>query len=103
MTQVIICSMSSGLDEMPRKDQRDVVKVLRVLAKCGRYSVFEATSNQTIARMMDKICHKGCTIIKADGSRKDYGLLIRRTVGEYPWTNIALTEGGIALLEDYPE
>ena len=103
MNQVIICSMSSGLDDMKRKDQRDVVKVLRVLAECGRYSIFEATANQTIARMMDQLHHKGYTLVKPDGSRKDYGLLIKRTGGEYPWTNIALTKGGRALLEDYPE
>ncbi|MFZ2306822.1 MAG: hypothetical protein WAW73_20300 [Rhodoferax sp.] len=102
MTNVIICSFSSGLDDMKRKDQRDVVKVLRVLAEAGRYSVFEATANQTIASMMDKICHKGCTLVGADGVKREYGKLINVTEKAYPWTDIELTEGGKRLLEDNP-
>lgn len=102
MTCVIICSFSSGLDDMKRKDQKDVVKVLRVLAKCGRYSVFEATDNQTIATMMDRITRKKCTLVGKDGVEREYGRLLRRTGGEYPWTEIELTEGGKRLLEDNP-
>ena len=83
-----ICSFSAGLDEMKRKDQADPVKVLRVLAKCGRYSVFEATDNQTIAEMMTRLLSKG---------------FIEATGGQYPWTEIALTDGGKRLLEDNPE
>ncbi|MBC7620609.1 MAG: hypothetical protein H7293_16765 [Candidatus Saccharibacteria bacterium] len=102
MTTVIVCSFSSGIEDMKRKDQRDVVKVLRVLAAAGRYSVFEATANQTIASMMDKICHKGCTLVAANGIKRNYGPLIVRTGGAYPWTEIELTAGGKRLLEDNP-
>ena len=102
MTSVIICSFSSGLDDMKRKDQKDVVKVLRILAECGRYSVFEATANQTIASMMDRICHKGCTLVAPDGTKREYGKLVRILGGNYPWTHIELTDGGKRLLEDNP-
>ena len=83
-----LCSFSAGLDEMKRKDQANPVKVLRVLSKSGRYSVFEATDNQTIARTMGMLLSKG--FIKATG-------------GQYPWAEIALTDGGKRLLEDNPE
>ena len=32
---IFICGFSSGLDDMPRKDQRDIAKVLQVLERCG--------------------------------------------------------------------
>lgn len=102
MSRAIVCSFSSGLDDMKRKDQRDVVKVLRILAQCGRFSVFEATDNQAIANMIDKILHKGCTRVQPDGTRKEYGLLLKTTGGAFPWTEIELTEGGKRLLEDNP-
>lgn len=101
-TAIYVCSFSSGLDDMKRKDQRDVVKVLRVLAECGRFSVFEATSSQTIAAMMDRICHKGCTMVAPDGTKRSYGKLINVLGGNFPWTRIELTDGGKRLLEDNP-
>lgn len=102
MSSIHICCFSSGLDDMKRKDQNDVVKVLRVLAQCGRYSVFEATANQTIAVMMDRICHKGCTMVQADDTKRAYGKLVNILGGNYPWTHVELTEGGKRLLEDNP-
>lgn len=102
MSRVIVCSFSSGLDDMKRKDQKDVIKVLRILAECGRYSVFEATANMDIARMMTRLHHKGCTRVLSDGTKRPYGLLIKTTGGEYPWTEVELTEGGKRLLEDNP-
>jgi hypothetical protein len=99
-SSVFICSFSSGLDDMKRKDQSDVIKVLRVLSECKRYSVFEATANMTIARMMTRLHHKSYTIVSKDGTKKDYGLLIKSVGGEYPWTKIELTDGGKRLLED---
>lgn len=79
-----ICSFSSGLDDMPRKDQRDVAKVLAVLEKCGRFSVFEATDNQTIASTMTHISRRG--LIETDISCG------------YPWTKVKLTDAGRELL-----
>ena len=95
----IICSFLSGIDDMPRKHQADAVAVLRVLQACGRYSVFEAMANNTIARTMSRLHHKGFSVVR-DGKRTDYGKLIEKTGGEYPWTNVRLTEGGERLLAD---
>lgn len=97
---IFLCSFSSGLDDLPRKDHADVVKVLRVLKACGRYSAFEASANDIIARMMTRLHHKGCTIVR-DGVRREYGLLIERVEpSEYPWVRVRLTEGGERLLAD---
>lgn len=82
---VFICDFSTGIDELPRKDQRDIAKVLRILDKCGRFSVFEATANQTIARTMTTLCNG--PLIETDNSCG------------YPWTMVKLTEAGRALLE----
>lgn len=99
-----LCSFGAGLDEMKRKDQADPLKVLRVLAKSGRYSVFEATDNQTIARTMDRLRFKEYRWRSPSGFRKKtYGVLLEATGGQYPWTNVALTDGGKRLLEDNPE
>ena len=100
MTRIIVCSFSSGLDDMPRKQQADVVAVLSSLKRSGRFSVFEATANDTIARMMTRICHKGCTIVKPDGTRREYGKLVEtdhESIG-FPWTKVKLTEAGEQVL-----
>lgn len=97
---VFLCSFSAGLDDLPRNAQGDVVQVLRVLQACGRYSAFEASANDTIARMMTRLHHKGCTILR-DGVRHDYGRLIERVEPSvYPWVRVRLTEGGERLLAD---
>jgi hypothetical protein len=84
MTSIIVCSFATGIDDMPRKDQRDPIKVLRVLDQGKRYSVFEATDNQTIAKTMDYLIHKS-------GYVKTIG-------GEFPWTQIEITDAGRAAL-----
>ena len=102
MSAVYICSFTAGLDELTRKQQRDAVAVLRVLKASGRFSIFEATENQTIAVMLDRLLHKGYSVVR-DGVRTDYGRLIEKTGGQYPWTNVKLTAGGIRLLSDAEE
>lgn len=101
MSRIFICSFSSGLDDLPRKQQGDVVAVLRALKASGRFSVFEATANQTIARMMTRLTHKGCTLVDPDGTRREYGKLIEtdNTCG-FPWTKVKLTAAGERLLAD---
>ena len=97
---MFICSFSAGLDDMKRKEQADVVAVLRVLQQAGRFSIFEATANQTIARTITRLCNKACSIVR-DGVRADYGKLIDtdNSCG-FPWTKVSLTDGGIRLLAD---
>jgi hypothetical protein len=71
---------------MPRKDQRDIAKVLQVLERRGRFSVFEATDNQTIAATMTRLSHSD--LIETDNSCG------------YPWTTVKLTDAGKRYLQD---
>jgi hypothetical protein len=101
VTAFIACSFSSGLDDLPRKQQSDVAAVLRVLKEARRFSVFEATANQTIATMMTRLCNKGLTLVSPDGTRTIYGKLIEtdNSCG-YPWTKVKLTTDGERFLAD---
>lgn len=60
-TRIIVCSFSSGIDDMKRYNQRDIGRVLAVLdaMPIKRFSVFEATANMTIARTMTTIVQSG--------------------------------------------
>ncbi len=84
--RVHMCFTTSGLDELPRREQRDMHAVARTLAKAGRFSVFEATANQTIARTMTSLATSGWFEFdpKAQG---------------YPWTVVKLTDAGRAALK----
>jgi len=79
MTIAAICSFSAGIGAMTRKDQSSLVAVLRVLKESKRFSVFEATENQVIPRMMTRVFEKG---------------YVRDIGGACPWTNIERTELG---------
>jgi hypothetical protein len=78
---MIIDRFSAGLDDLKRKEQGDHVKVLQVLERTKRFSVFEATENDTIAHTM--------TYIMQEGFAHSVG-------GAYPWTEVELTEKGRA-------
>lgn len=88
-TAIHLCSFSSGIDDMKRKDQRDLDKVLDVLERQPRkrFSVFEVTDNMVIARTMQRVVDDG--YIKTDISCG------------YPWTAYTVTEKGKARLEEY--
>lgn len=81
---IFFCSFTEGLDDMPRRKQADTAEVLRVLEANPRkrFSVFEATANMTIARMMTRLVHEG--YIETDNSCG------------YPWTKYKLTDKGRA-------
>lgn len=79
-----ICTLSVGIDELPRKQQRDPVAVARVIAKAGWFSVFEATANPTIAATMDLLTQSGWFTFEDAG---------------YPWTKVTLTEAGKKVIE----
>lgn len=91
---------SAGLDDLTRKQQADHVEVLRVLARTGRFSCFEASENATIGRTITRLLHKGCTMVGADGVKTEYGLLLKRAGGDYPWTNVELTESGKRMIDE---
>ena len=99
---VFIDRFSGGLDDLTRKQQAEPAAVLRVLQKTKRFSVFEATDNDVISRTVSRICQKGCEVVKPDGLRKKYGKLLEMVGGNYPWTHVELTDGGIEYLKDNP-
>ncbi|TLX15969.1 hypothetical protein [Rhizobium sp. MHM7A] len=79
-----IDSFSSGLDDLPLRKQRSTRHVLQHLERHGRFSVFEATDNDTIAATVDRVIRRG--YIETDISCG------------YPWTKTQLTEAGKAYL-----
>lgn len=80
-----IDEFNCGLDDLPIRKQRSTRHVLEHLEREGRFSVFEATANDTIARTVDRVIRRG--YIEADIS------------GGYPWTKTKLTEVGRAYLD----
>ena len=87
---VFIDRFSAGLDELTRKEQASVVEVLRVLKRTGRFSVFEATDNDTIARTMDFIVKQKLVEINPNEDA-------------YPWSRVTLTARGEEAIEQAAE
>lgn len=85
MARFFVDRFSVGLDELTRKQQRSTKDVLRVLHQAGRFSQFEASDNDVIARTMT-------TIMAGD--------LVEKLGGAYPWTEVRLTDKGLALISD---
>ena len=83
MGRTFVCTFSVGLDDLPRKKQRDSYAVLAVLAEKRRFSVFEATANQDIANTMTRIQRSGWVTTTPVG---------------FPWTDVELTDAGWAAL-----
>ena len=81
---MFIDRFSAGLDDLNRKQQADMQIVLRVMEKAKRFSSFEASDNDVIARTVTDIFRLGYV--------KDIG-------GGYPWTNVELTDAGRAFLD----
>lgn len=86
MSRVHICRFTAGLDELTRKQQKDVATVLRTLKETKRFSVFEATANQVIAKTVTLVFERG--------------LVENTKQGAFPWTYVVLTEAGERFLED---
>lgn len=82
--RIFIDRFTVGLEDLKRKEQADISKVLAVMQEHGRFSVFEATANQTIAKTVDRIMLEG---------------FVKNLGGGYPWTEIELTEKGRLALE----
>lgn len=77
---VHICCFSVGLDELTRRKQRSAIAVARVLAEAGKFSVFEVTANEDIARTVTKLGGKlGWFTYEPQG---------------FPWTKVTLTDDG---------
>lgn len=74
----------TSLDELKGKGQGDTIKVLKVLHKTKKYSVWDATENPTIARTLDRICNS--KLIETDISCG------------FPWTECRLTPAGLKMI-----
>lgn len=81
---VIVCSFDIGLAELPERKQRNPWHVARHLARAGRFSVFDATGSETVARTMDWLW--------------DSGWFTWDNSCGFPWTRCALTDVGRAAL-----
>lgn len=79
-----VCRFSGGLDDLKRQEQSSQDAVMLKLSTMKRFSVFEVTDNQTIAKTMDRIMKRG---------------LIKTTGGGYPWTNFEITPEGQAIID----
>ena len=80
MSVVHIDRFSAGLNDLTIKDQANVEAVLNVLRRTKRFSCFEASANQTIARTMKRIWAN--RVVTDDKS-------------QYPWLNIISIDGEI--------
>ncbi len=69
----------SALDDVPRKNHSDPIEVGRVLARVGRFSVFEATENQRLAGTIEHLGSNGWFDYEPEG---------------YPWTRATVTNAG---------
>lgn len=78
---VFIDRFSEGLDDLTQKQQRCMTTVLKQLSEMKRFSVFEATANDHIARMMDKLV-------------KEKYIEVDNSMG-YPWSGVKLTQKGL--------
>ena len=77
-------SFGIGLDEMPRRDQADPEVVLNRLRLSGRFSIWDATSNQTIANTVQRLCDSGRLETENEG---------------FPWTKVVKIDGEPISLE----
>lgn len=82
--RVFIDCFDECLHELPRRKQRDAREVALHLAKAGRFSVFEATANQDIARTVTRVLASGWF-----ATDKSCG---------FPWTKVSLTDRGRTVL-----
>lgn len=71
-----------GLGELSKAEAMQDGCVLAALAACPKFSVFEATANQTIATTMDRLTEQG--FITLDNSPG------------YPWSRAMFTDKGNA-------
>jgi hypothetical protein len=85
-TTVYLDSFSGAIDDMKCKDQGNAIKVLEVLSKHPRFSVFDATANDKIAVTLTYLFREEFIV----DSRPKQG---------YPWHHVEVTKKGKALLD----
>lgn len=83
---VHICSFSA-LDDIPKRKHRDRRVVLAALKKAGRFSGFEVTETQALARSVTAL--------------QDEGLIVTTPL-QFPWSKVEVTAKGEAFLAQAP-
>lgn len=86
MSAVFLDSFSGAIGDMKPRDQRDSRKVLAVLRDYPRFSVFDATERDAIARTLTNLYGAGLI----DYPKPQPG---------YPWCRAVVTPKGLQLLE----
>ena len=81
-SEVHICYFSA-LDDIPKKKHGDWRFVLAILAKVGRFSVFEATESRKLANTLMFLEREG---------------MISSETFAYPWVKVTITPKGQAAL-----
>jgi hypothetical protein len=84
-TAVYLDSFSGAIGDMTRKDQRNFLKVLGILQRHPRFSVFDCTANPEIANTMMYLNREELMEYIHPGP-------------EYPWMECRITELGRAAL-----
>ncbi len=83
MTRVFVDRFTAGLDDLSIKRQRSHYEVAKVLARTGRFSVFEATANNVIAKTVMALEDNGWFEFEPQG---------------FPWTKATITDAGRLVL-----
>jgi hypothetical protein len=86
---VHVCNFSSGLDHLTRRKQAQILPVLEILHRAGKFSMFEATANRIVAKTMDLL--ERDKYIEVDYSTP------------FPWLKVKLTEKALAIVQAEPQ
>jgi len=81
-----VCSFSA-LGDLPRKAYGNPQAVLAAMVRAGRFSTFEVSDNQRLARTVTALYH-------------DLGWLKLNNDLGYPWTKVVLTPAGAAAIAE---
>ncbi len=96
---MLVDSFSSGLDDIPLKEINDR-NIIRVLAKTGRFSCFEAGANDKIARAMTRLMKGNLVeVYLPDCLKGKIGIdgTIAPDSNGYPWVYVRVTPSGLKL------
>ena len=78
MTSIHICSFSAGLGDLTRKEQGNPEIVLDIIRRRGRFSAFDASANQVIARTVTMLQRHRLTVDPDS---------------QYPWVKVTAIDG----------
>ena len=80
MASAIVCSLTSGLEDIPRNKRGNYLHVLTCLSTLDRVSIFELTYSQTLAKVCDNI--------------RSFGWVEFDNSIQFPWVGVKMTNAG---------